>query len=401
MFTGPGICRLHEYGRFACSVTLGDAFNRPVRLFPLSPQRRHLHASTDATLLLLTADLPVSPLPRERFIMNTQSHDPTPQPFEYEHELERYLVDHFDDVISPTGLNLLLVGHQPRFPGNRVDLLAVDQESAPWLIELKIGTGTPEAVTQLLRYSHAMRGVTANDLIALPNNIGQEGTLEERFETRFNERLSNASGRALGLVLIAKEYNASAAQVLAALHDHGAPLVVMRYIPDVSGNALQLESVDRQELARIAVTTDAPSTSTQAATTTTAGDATPEAAGYRVHIRDEVARFWDEFSETYERPVAPIALIMTKYRSWRDQATAGVLPKLPEEKENLGLLAREIKTLALKSEWVRLYYRQDCPVLAAANPRTPLEARLRRGYPYTRAAYARQDMLAQHVELVA
>lgn len=336
--------------------------------------------------------------------MNTQTHAPTMLTFEYEHELEKYLVEHFDNVIGATGLDLLLVGHQPRFPGNRVDLLAVDQEGTPWLVELKIGTATPEAVTQLLRYSHAMRDVTSDDLIALPNNIGTEASLEERFATRFGQSLSNTTARTPGMVLIAKDHNASAAQVLAALHDHGTPLLVMQHVADTSGNALRLERVDHQELARIALGVDEPATGTQVPPplSTVAGAAPSKSAGYRVHISDEVEQFWEEFSATYQHPVAPIALIMPKYSAWRNRQTAGVLPQIPAEKENLGLLAREIKTLALKDdEWVRIFYRQDCSVLAAANPRTPLEARLRRGYPYTRAAYARQNTLAQHVELIA
>ena len=165
-----------------------------------------------------------------------------------------------------------------------------------------------------------------------------------------------------------------------------------------------LERVDHQELARIALGVDEPGTGTQVPPPlSTATNAAPsKSAGYRVHISDEVEQFWEEFSATYQYPVAPIALIMPKYSAWRNRQAAGVLPQIPEEKGNLGLLAREIKTLALKDdEWVRIFYRQDCSVLAAANPRTPLEARLRRRYPYTRAAYARQNTLAQHVELIA
>lgn len=338
--------------------------------------------------------------------MNTTAIHQAPQQFEYEFELEGHLTEHFDDIVAATGLELLLVGHQPRLPGNRADLLALDQDGKPWLIELKIGAATPDAVTQLLRYSHAISAMTREDFLALPNNTGATADLEQRFETKFGRSFNINPTGTPGMALVAKSFKPATAQALIALQGHGAPVRAYRYIGDEGSQPLRLEPIDAEELSHIALQESEPSAvalNNPKPATEPDGEM-PELAVYRVHIRDEVKQFWEEFCATYQHPVAPIALIVSQYAVWSARQNTGVLPQLPDSTGNLGILAREIKTLALENdEWVRIFYRQDCPVQVAAqaNPSSPLEARLRRGYPYTRAAYARPIAFDTHVALVA
>lgn len=335
--------------------------------------------------------------------MNTPRDTHSLKIFEYEHELERHLVDHFDDILAATGLELLLVGQQPRLPSRRADLLALDESGTPVLIELKIGAAAPDAVTQLLRYAHAVSAFTEDDFLALPNSTGNTASLAERFETKFGRSFTINLGEAPGMVVIAKSFTPDTAQVLAALHDHGTRVRALRYVTGRLGCGLQIDPVGRDELARIALENPNPQIGSfykvgaSGDTVVAASDATD----YRVHIHDDVQQFWDEFNVTYRDPIAPIKLITDRFEEWRAGQTTGVLPALSLERQNMMLLAREIKTLAEQdAEWVRFYYRQDCPVLSAANPTARLEVRLRRGYPYTRAAYARQDMFERHVALV-
>lgn len=319
--------------------------------------------------------------------------------FEYEVDLENYFYQHFDDVMASAGLDLLIVERQPSLPGSRLDLLALDRDALPWIIELKAGTAASQAVSQALRYTDVVDRMTLDDFLALPG-INDVPTLDQRFKLRFGRDFTIDPDRIPGVLLIANEYDAEARQMITTLQKYDAPVMAFRYAVNDVLTEVTLEALDPMDLSK-----SNPKRSMPAAPQSVkamARSSQPQVAGpspYRVPVCDDVKVFWQWFSTIYPHPVAPVALIIQKYAIWQARTTTKALPP---PSRNIGILCREIKKLALeKGEWVRVYYRQDCTTRQAADPTHILQARSRRGMPYTKVAYVKTAELDQHVKLIS
>lgn len=309
-----------------------------------------------------------------------------------EASLEEHIADNFDEVISHTGLNLLLVGRQPAMLGNRPDLLALDQDERPWIIELKLGVATPPIVAQALRYANAVSEATQEELFAFSRPTLSNDSISQRFNSRFGRELTYTQGSTPGVLLIAKEFNTEARQAIAGLRRYGVPVAACNYT--FEHGTVGLIELDEKEpyLGEKQVLSLSP----VPAVSHIANAASPESiSAYRVYVHDDVRRFWRWFTKVYSKPVAPIAHILEQYASWRTRTTS-LTPR--DAPSNLGILSRQIKVLATRNQrWVRVFYKQDCTTAKAADENIALHVRMDRGYPYTKAAYVRQECLGTQV----
>lgn len=74
-----------------------------------------------------------------------------------ERHLQHYIAENIQNVLG--NLNLELIGTEVQTPAGRIDVLAVERDRCLWVIEMKIGTATRDAVAQLQSYMAAVMDI--------------------------------------------------------------------------------------------------------------------------------------------------------------------------------------------------------------------------------------------------
>lgn len=148
-----------------------------------------------------------------------------------ESQLENFLAKD----ISILGLDVLVIGRQVVTSyGKKIDLLAIDQDGALYVIELKRDKTPREVVAQALDYGSWVKGLTYEQ-IASTYALFAGTHIEAAFEERFGVSIPDVLNQDHHLVIVASELDASTERIVTYLSaDYGVPVNVLffRYFTD-------------------------------------------------------------------------------------------------------------------------------------------------------------------------
>lgn len=155
---------------------------------------------------------------------------------------EAALEDFLAEDPSLLGVRLLVIGRQVRTPyGKYIDLLAIDADGNPHVLELKRDRTPRDVVAQVLDYGSWVTSLTREQVI----DIAAEH-LAEPFEVAFEDVFGSAPPDELNgdlhLTVVATDLDNSSERIVAYLRDFGVPINAVFFS--------YLEDDDRRYLAR-------------------------------------------------------------------------------------------------------------------------------------------------------
>lgn len=141
-----------------------------------------------------------------------------------------------DSLVKEPGMlmpGLELVGRQTRLAGGPLDLLGVDEEGSLVVFELKRGSLTRDAVTQVIDYCSSLDAMTDSDLaLHIAERSGNLGIasiedFEEWYAQRFNQPIELLRPTRMALVGLGADENAT--RMVNYLRDKGVSIALMAF----------------------------------------------------------------------------------------------------------------------------------------------------------------------------
>lgn len=123
------------------------------------------------------------------------------------------------------GLDVLIIGRQVSTAyGGRIDLLGLDRDGNPTIIELKRDRTPREIVSQVLDYASWVRKLAAKDINDIA--IGYlKNSLAAAFEVFFSEPMPEALNGSHSMVIVASEFDDASRRIVEYLSDeHGVSI---------------------------------------------------------------------------------------------------------------------------------------------------------------------------------
>ncbi len=141
----------------------------------------------------------------------------------FESQLEGWL----EADISVLDPDLLVIGRQvPTDYGGVIDLLCLDSEGNPVVVELKKGRTPRDVASQALEYAAWVKDLSQDRIVGLATEYLKAGSLASEFRERFEKELPdnlNAEHRSL---IVAESMDASTERIVRYLSDYGVPINV-------------------------------------------------------------------------------------------------------------------------------------------------------------------------------
>ena len=272
--------------------------------------------------------------------LKTRAKRPT---FHFEADLESYLALHLPQLLSPLGMELLVIGRQVEtYAGGRVDLLAIDANGVVYIIELKLRVARPETTAQLLGYRRSIKTMTREELIAVvargPLHLG----LPNAFQRRFGRPLPGLINASQVLMVIAAAIDPRTAASLVELSDEGYSTLAFSYI--VEHDALRLglpplfESEDAQTRPEPRIARKRQFRSLM-----------KRQSSYNVRI--DVEWFWRTHAHLFASSVVTFRSVYEAYKQFASSHSAEGLQRLSD-----GVFGRQLAVLIGRSGgWTRVF----------------------------------------------
>lgn len=129
--------------------------------------------------------------------------------------LEKNLEDWIEADSSILGLDLMLIGRQVTTAfGGFIDLLALDENANPVILELKRDKTPREVVAQVLDYASWVRGLTEVDLDHIYQNYKKSKGLADAFSDHFEAQLPNAVNSSHSMIIVASHLDDSSERIV-------------------------------------------------------------------------------------------------------------------------------------------------------------------------------------------
>lgn len=149
---------------------------------------------------------------------------------------ERTLEEFLERDPALLGTRLLVIGRQVRTPyGKLIDLLAVDEEGALHVLELKRDRTPREVVAQVLDYGSWVTTLDREAVVAIANEyLGSRGPFEAAFEDAFQVPPPDELNAEQHLTVVASELDPSSERIVEYLSTFGVPInaVFFSYLED-------------------------------------------------------------------------------------------------------------------------------------------------------------------------
>lgn len=142
--------------------------------------------------------------------------------------LEERLEDWLESDISMLDPNLLVIGRQVRTPfSGIIDLLCLDFDGGLVVVELKRDQTPRDVTTQVLDYASWVKNLRDDDIRGIASSYRQtEGSLEEAFDTKFDQPLPNELNLTHRSLIVAEAMDAGTERIVRYLSDLGVPINV-------------------------------------------------------------------------------------------------------------------------------------------------------------------------------
>jgi len=264
-------------------------------------------------------------------------------PFHFEADLESYLALHLPQLLSPLGMELLVIGRQVETSaGGRVDLLAIDANGVVYIIELKLRVARPETTAQLLGYRRSIKTMTRDELIAVaargPLHLG----LPNAFQRRFGHPLPELINASQLLMVIAAAIDPRTAASLLELSDEGYSTLAFSYIVERDVLRLAVPSLFASENAQTRLEPRKPRKRLSRSLM-------KRQSSYKVRI--DVEWFWRTHAPLFAPLVVTFGSVYDAYKQFASSHTAEGLERLSD-----GMFGRQLAVLISRSsEWSRVY----------------------------------------------
>ena len=128
-------------------------------------------------------------------------------------EDEKRLEDWIEQDVSLLGMDLLIIGRQVQTPGRRLDLLAIDSDGSPVIIELKRDKAPRDVVAQVLDYASWVNGLTPQEIDDIASSYLNK-PLADVFRDRFDTTLHEIIGSDHRMVIVASELDDSTERIV-------------------------------------------------------------------------------------------------------------------------------------------------------------------------------------------
>jgi len=129
--------------------------------------------------------------------------------------LEKNLEDWIEADSSILGLDLMLIGRQVATAfGGFIDLLALDENANPIILELKRDKTPREVVAQVLDYASWVRGLTEVDLDHIYQSYKRNKGLADAFSDHFEAQLPNAVNSSHSMIIVASHLDDSSERIV-------------------------------------------------------------------------------------------------------------------------------------------------------------------------------------------
>ena len=141
-----------------------------------------------------------------------------------ENRLESWL----ESDISMLDPDLLVIGRQVRTDfGGVIDLLCMDSAGGLVVVELKRDQAPRDVTTQVLDYASWVKNLRDDDIRGIASSYRQtEGSLEEAFDTKFDQPLPNELNLTHRSLIVAEAMDAGTERIVRYLSDLGVPINV-------------------------------------------------------------------------------------------------------------------------------------------------------------------------------
>lgn len=141
---------------------------------------------------------------------------------------EKRLESWLESDISMLDPNLLVIGRQVRTPfGGIIDLLCLDSAGDLVVVELKKGESPRTVTAQVLDYASWAKNLRDDDIRGIASSYRQiEGSLEEAFDTKFDQPLPNELNLTHRSLIVAEAMDAGTERIVRYLSDLGVPVNV-------------------------------------------------------------------------------------------------------------------------------------------------------------------------------
>ncbi len=154
--------------------------------------------------------------------------------------LEKDLESWLTDDISMVSEDLMVIGKQlPSDLGGRLDLLAIHRSGDLGVLELKRDMTSRDVVAQALHYAAWVKGLTSDRIGQIASAYLGEGTLEERFEAKFEEPLPDTINSACHIYIVAADIDPISESIVRFLsEEYGVNINVIffRHFRDADGS---------------------------------------------------------------------------------------------------------------------------------------------------------------------
>lgn len=128
--------------------------------------------------------------------------------------LEKHLEDWIEADSSIVGLDLMFIGRQVATDyGGFIDLLALDENANPVILELKRDKTPREVVAQVLDYASWVKGLTEADLDRIHRNYKNK-RLSDAFSDHFPAQLPNAVNSSHSMIIVASHLDDSSERIV-------------------------------------------------------------------------------------------------------------------------------------------------------------------------------------------
>ncbi len=129
-------------------------------------------------------------------------------------EDEKRLEDWIEQDASLLGMDLLIIGRQVPTPfGGRIDLLAIDQDGSPVIIELKRDKTPRDIVAQVLDYASWVNSLNPKEIDEIASSYLNK-SLADAFRDRFDMTLPENIGSDHRMVIVASEIDDSSERIV-------------------------------------------------------------------------------------------------------------------------------------------------------------------------------------------
>ncbi|MBP2218021.1 hypothetical protein [Arthrobacter sp. CAN_C5] len=149
-------------------------------------------------------------------------------------DLQEYLLAD----LSPTGLDLLVIGKEVRTGGRLVDLLAINSAGVIYIIELKWDLAASDTITQILGYRRSIKQLDRERIIRLVADGQLKTALVGAFQRHFGHPLPETVNESQVLMVIAGSVQRETATTILELLDEGLSITTFRH--GVRGDSVNL-----------------------------------------------------------------------------------------------------------------------------------------------------------------